>query len=136
MNVTRDVIKDLLTVYLAGEASPDSRVLVDEWLRADPELARQAAEAGRGELPPVTLPEPTAEKRALSRTRRWLRWRMILLGVAIYVTTLPATVVFNSHGFRGLLIEDWPERIVVMTLAAALWIAFIAVSRRVRASGL
>jgi anti-sigma factor RsiW len=136
MNITRDVINDLLTVYLAGEASPDTRAIVDEWLRTDPELARQAAEAGRGELPPVRLPEPTAERRALSRTRRWLRWRMILLGVAIYVTTLPLTVVFNSHGFRGLLIEDWPERIAVMTLAAALWIAFIAVTRGVRASGL
>jgi hypothetical protein len=136
MNVTRDVIEDLLTVCLAGEASRDSHALVDEWLLTDPELARRAAEAGRGELPPVMLPEPTAEKRALSRTRRWLRGRMVLLGVAIYVTTLPLTVVFNSHGFRGLLIEDWSERIAVMTLAAALWVAFIAVSRRLRASGL
>jgi anti-sigma factor RsiW len=136
MNVTRDVVNDLLTVYLAGEASPDTRALVEEWLRTDPDLSRQVSAARGGTLPPVSMPEPTAERRALSKTRRWLRWRMILLGTAIYVTTLPATVTFNGQGFRGLLIEDWPERVVVLLVAAALWAAFIAVSRRARTSGL
>jgi anti-sigma factor RsiW len=136
MNVTRDVVRDLLTVCLAGEASADSRALVDEWLRSDPELARQAEAARRADLPPVPAAEPTAEKRALLKTKRRLRGRMILLGVAVYVTLLPLTVVFNSHGYRGLLIEDWPERIVVMVIAAGLWIAFFATSKRLRASGL
>ena len=30
MKVTRDVVKDLLTVYLAGEASPDTKAFVEE----------------------------------------------------------------------------------------------------------
>jgi hypothetical protein len=136
MNVTRDVVKDLLPVYLAGDASEDTRALVDQWLRADPELTRLVAEAKVEALSPVALPGPTAEKRALSKIRRWLRWRMVLLGTAIYVTTLPLTVVFNRHGFKGLLIEEWWERIVIWVIAAALWAAFIAVSRRVKASGL
>lgn len=136
MNITHNVIKDLLPIYLAGEASEDSRALVEEWLRTDPQLARLAREAGRLDLPPVAQPVPTAEKAALTRTRRWLRGRMILLGVCIYVTTLPLTVVFDKHGFKGPLIEDWPERTVVLVLAAALWAAFIGLSRRLRVSGL
>jgi hypothetical protein len=136
MNVTRDIVKDLLPVYLAGDASEDTRTLVDQWLRTDPDLTRLVAEAKVEALPPVALPAPDSEKQALSRTRRWLRWRMVLMGTAIYVTTLPMTVVFDSRGFKGLLIEDWWERIVILVVAAALWAAFVAMTRKVRASGL
>ena len=38
VNVTREVILDLLPVYLAGEASADTRQLVDEYMRQDAEL--------------------------------------------------------------------------------------------------
>jgi anti-sigma factor RsiW len=136
MNVTHDVVKDLLTVYLAGEASADTRALVEEWLRADPDLARQVEQARRSDLPTVPAPPPTIEKRALSRTRRGLRWRAIVLGVAIYVSTLPLTVVFNSSGFRGLLIQDWWERVALIIVAAVLWGTYIILLRRLRVSGL
>ena len=41
MNVTRDVIVDLLPVYLAGEASGDSKPLIEEHLAGDAELAER-----------------------------------------------------------------------------------------------
>jgi hypothetical protein len=59
-----------------------------------------------------------------------------VLGLAIYVSTLPVTVVFNKSGFRGLLIEDWSERVAVLAVAALLWATYIVLSRRLRASGL
>jgi anti-sigma factor RsiW len=135
MNITRDVVEDLLTVYLAGDASADTRALVEDWLRSDTGLARQVDEARR-ELPPIALPEPSVEKRAVARTRRRLKLRMVVLGAAIYFTSMPLTVVFNSKGFRGLLIEDWPGRVAVLAVAAVLWIVFLVQSRRLRASGL
>ena len=39
MEVTRNVVLDLMPLYLAGEASADSRVLVESFLDTDPELA-------------------------------------------------------------------------------------------------
>src|SRR4029077_7540453 len=39
MNITRDVINDLWPVYAAGEASADTRLLVEEFLRQNPEVA-------------------------------------------------------------------------------------------------
>lgn len=134
MNVTREVVKDLLTVYLSGDASADTRALVEEWLRTDPELARLAREAGTLALPEAA--PPSLEKRALEATRRLLRWRMVLLGTAIYVTTLPLTVTFDSSGYRGLLIDGWPERFVILGIASALWFAFWKFSRRLRVAGL
>ena len=74
------------------------------------------------------MPEPSVEKRALTRTRRVLRLRAILLGVTIYVSTLPFTVVFNRSGFRGLLIEDWAQRIVIVMLAGVLWVIYFVLS--------
>lgn len=90
----RNVIRDLLTVYLAGDVSSDSRALVEDWLQRDPELARQVELARRTDLP--------------------------LFGLAAYVSSLPVSVTFSSRGFEGLLIDNWPERAVVLLLACAL----------------
>ena len=90
----RNVIRDLLTVYLAGDVSSDTRALVEDWLQRDPELARQVELARRTDLP--------------------------LFGLAAYVSSLPVSVTFSSRGFEGLLIDNWPERAVVLLLACAL----------------
>jgi anti-sigma factor RsiW len=135
MKVTRDVIKDLLAVYMAGDASGDSRAMVEEWLRSDPELAAQVAAARRIDFPEVAAPPPTAEKRALDRTRRYLRGRSVVLGAAIYFSTLPLSVKFDSGGFRGLFLEDWLSRSFALVVAAALWAVFWRMSRRLKVSG-
>ncbi len=132
MTLTREIVKDLLAVYLAGDASADTRKAVEDWLAKDPDLAKQVAASRQSALPEVGLPEPSIEKRALLHTRRRLRLRGILLGVAIYVTTLPLTIVFNSQGFKGLLITDWLERVVVFALAAVLWVTYARVARGLR----
>ena len=136
MNVTRDIVKDLLTVYLAGEASADTRALVEEWLSGDRELSRQVEAARDGALPPVASPPPSVETRALARTRRHFRLRAVVLGAAIYFTTLPLSVVFSSSGFQGLLLHDWLGRGLALAVAAVLWWTYIVLSRRMRASGL
>jgi len=132
MNITRDIVKDLLTVYLAGEASADTRALVEEWLRQDPELARQVEAAQRGDLPPVAVPAPSVETRSLDKTRRHFRLRAVVLGAAIYFTTLPLTVTFNSSGFKGLLIDDWLGRGLALAVAGVLWWTYMHLSRRLR----
>jgi ferric-dicitrate binding protein FerR (iron transport regulator) len=135
MDITRNVVKDLLLVYEAGEASSDTRAIVEEWLRRDPELARDATRAAAAAIP-VPPPVPaTAEKQALDRTKRQLRRRFILLGTAVYVTTLLLSVTFNSQGFTGLLIDNWPERIVVWAIAALLWWLYWRASRRLSVAG-
>jgi anti-sigma factor RsiW len=130
MNVTDAVVNDLLALYLAGEAHPDTRVLVEEWLRTHPEMARQVEQARIASLPEITVPPPTAEKRTLDRVRRRWRARSIVLGAAIYFSTLPLTVTFNSSGFHGLLIDNWPQRIVLLIIGAALWVLYFAMPRR------
>jgi anti-sigma factor RsiW len=135
MKVTREVIKDLLAVYLAGDASGDSRAVVEEWLRSDPELAAQVAEARRIDFPVVAAPPPTAEKRALDRTRRYMLGRSIVLGAAIYFSSLPLSFKFDSGGFRGLFLDDWLGRSFALAVAAVLWAVYWRMSRGLKVSG-
>ena len=43
MNVTREVIYDLLPAYFAGDASDDTRALIEAYFATDPEFARMAS---------------------------------------------------------------------------------------------
>ena len=42
MTITRDVILDLLPLYFAGQVSADTKKLVDEFLKTDPDFARMS----------------------------------------------------------------------------------------------
>lgn len=139
LNVTRDVVKDLLTVYLAGEASADTRALIDDYLRTDPVLAREvdAARAEQLGLPAVPAQPPTAEKQALDATRQLLKSRTSTLAMAILFTLLPLSFVFEGSRITFLLIRDAPVvGLAWWGTAAALWIWHAWIRSRLRISGL
>jgi hypothetical protein len=91
MKVTRNVVTDLWPIYESGEASPDTRALVDDFLANDQEFARRLREQ------PPPLPGaavsvvPDGEATALRRTRdlvhghSWLRGlRLMALVLTIF----------------------------------------------------
>jgi hypothetical protein len=51
MEITRNVILDLLPLYLANEVSEDTRALVEQYLENDPELAEIARRSSALEFP-------------------------------------------------------------------------------------
>ena len=141
MNVTRDVILDLLPLVLAGEASPDTRTLVADYLERDPELAREVRERGPDELgraAPLTLP-PEAELEALRRTRgrvAQLRW---LFGSAMAFTALSlgVAVTFSGGHVSGvrLLLFEYPQLMSpLLAIGLVLWVAYFVLRRRLRHS--
>jgi hypothetical protein len=134
-----DVVKDLLPVYLAGDASPATRELVEAALAADAALARLARLANAPDAFPSAEPAlpPTAEKRALDATRRRLRWRSWLMGGALFASLLPLTSKGDSEGVQFFLLRDAPVVAgASLAVAAALWAAYLAVGRRLRVTGL
>lgn len=66
--VPRNVILDLLPAYIAGEASDESRALVEEYAQSDPQVARliRAGALEPGSAPQVQPPEDL-EAKALKR---------------------------------------------------------------------
>jgi len=122
-SVTRDVITDLWPLYTAGEASPDTRALIESFLKDDPEFARTLHELERERLPTPDVPvlAPNEELKTLARLRRRLQVPMPLLMFAM---------MFSCFAF-GTLVSDTsfdvsPRRFIITALiAASFWAAFL-----------
>ena len=81
MKITRNVILDLLPLYLEGDASPDTQALIEQFLDTDPELAELAKQTtvmdvpNNHHLPPGKVNHMEAYKQAqkliLQRTIVW-----------------------------------------------------------------
>ena len=139
MNVTREIVKDLLPLYVSGEASPDSRALVESFLKEDAELARLALAMSTRELEAAreaSVP-PGAGRAALQTTKHLLRRRTWSLVLAWFFTGLPLSFGVDGSGLRFLLLRDAPLLASAsLAVAVALWIVYGATLRRLRVSGL
>jgi hypothetical protein len=137
MNVTREVIIDLLPLYLAGEASPDTHALVEEYLAQDSELAARVRERradGFDETARADIP-PELELKSLRRTRRLLGWQRWLFGFAIGFSAVSLTSQLSLEDGRvknfHLLIRDYPLPFgVCAALAVLCWVAYFLTRRR------
>lgn len=90
MKITRDVILDLLPLYLAEEVSADTEALVREYLESDPELG-QVAERMRGLALENGVPEALEkEKRmeAYEKAQREITRRVVIYGVLFTAAAL------------------------------------------------
>jgi hypothetical protein len=141
MNVPREVIVDLLPVYLSGEASPATRSLVEEYMKQDPELAQrvrvQWAENFAKLAPSAPLPE--LELRSLRRTRHLLALQKWLFGIGIgfIACSLSFGITYEDGRFRGghFLLLDHPLGYgTCMALGLACWIGHFIIRRRLRAT--
>ncbi len=142
--ISPNVIRDLLPVYLAGEASEETRSLVEEFLAADPELRELAAAEGftMPELAPVTDSDEL-EKRALDRTCRLLSRKNWLMGASLVLTVVPLALYFSflSRPVTGQapVIDSTPVKVVMtIVLAGALtgWAHFLQTCRQLQVAGL
>jgi hypothetical protein len=121
MKVTRDVILDLWPVYEAGEASAETRALVEEFLQQDPEFARLVREnGGTKALRPssATLPRD-AEMETLVRAQKLFSYRrsVLLLGLTLFGA--------------GSFVRIWRPWIqAVSFLCFLLWIGLMLFGRR------
>lgn len=89
METTRDVILDLLPLYLADEASPDTRALVESHLEKDPEVADLAKKWHlRLPTPPPPPINPEAETVAFSEAKRQITNRIIAVAAIVAIGTL------------------------------------------------
>ena len=106
MNVTKDVVLDLLPVYLAGESSADTRALVEEYLKEEPELAERVRKQWTqvlGSAPPSALPLDL-ELRALQRTHGLIWMQILLFGLMVgsLGSMMALKFTFSAGGLQEL----------------------------------
>jgi hypothetical protein len=139
IDVEREVILDLLPVYISGEASPATCTLVEEYARQDTEVAHRIQALRADSLVGAPLPElpPELELRTLYRTRRLLVLQRWLFGFAICFTaiSLSSRLSFREGRLREFhfLIQDYPVQFgIFVGLALICWIAYFLIRRRLR----
>ena len=95
--VTKDVILDLLPLYLAGEVSNDTTALVKEYLEADPELAETAKEMAKTDsLGKVPIPfRKDSALETYQEAKKWMTIRTIGL-TALFALVLICLIVATS----------------------------------------
>lgn len=139
MQLSDDVMNDLLTVYLAGDASAETRALVEARAARDPAFAeriRAASEAGVPETAGATPPRDR-HLAALARTREFLRLRSLFTAAGILFTLLPLVFTFGRDGVEFLVLGRHPGLVwAFWSLAAASWAATWVMHRSVRHVGL
>ncbi|MDX2154772.1 MAG: hypothetical protein SFV54_28780 [Bryobacteraceae bacterium] len=135
MNVPRNVVLDLIPVYLAGEASAETKALVEQFAAADAEIAALLS-ADREIGLPAPAPFHEKSKETLMITKRLIQLRATLFGLALFFSLTPFSVVFTGNT-RFWLLRDAPQQAALLfAVAAVAWTAWFLVRRRVNVSGL
>jgi ferric-dicitrate binding protein FerR (iron transport regulator) len=105
LEVTREVVSDLWPLYSSGEASQESRALVDAFLASDKGFAStlQRSEGRKLALPDLRL-SPDAERRLLDDAARRARQQLLFRGAVLAVVAIIAAVALGGVlllTFRG-----------------------------------
>ena len=110
MTITRDVIRDLLPAYAAGEASADTRELVEEFLAHDEELRALAETARFVDIPRLAGPDhfEAMELKSLDQTRRLLGRKAGLLAGSLFFSFLPLSFMETGGRTVFLMARDRP----------------------------
>src|SRR5262249_10211490 len=130
MNITHDIINDLIPLYVANECSADTRKLVEEYLLQNPRQAEQLRQIMQtpvgGPVPPI---KGLIETQAFREPRPRLRILSTLLGFGIFFTAAPFSFVFFK-GQTWFFLRDAPvPASIYLALGLACWAA-LAIQRR------
>ncbi|MGD1106521.1 MAG: hypothetical protein ABR865_05710 [Terracidiphilus sp.] len=139
MNITREVMTDLLPVYFSGEASEDTKQLMENYFRENPDFERIARGAAmpleqlRGTAPVAA--EAEREKRDLQWARKEFLRRRVVFGVALLFTCAPLMPVYENGRVDWTAFLNNPWQLALFWCVAGLfWFLCVArLSRRTTA---
>jgi ferric-dicitrate binding protein FerR (iron transport regulator) len=133
MNVTKNIINDLIPLYVANECSTDTRELVEEYLQRNPQQAEELRRIMNTPIPGAVPPAKGLDEiRAFREARRRLRRRTWLMALAIFFSLAPFSF-WSGDGRMWLMLRDAPgSALVYAGLAAVMWIIYALERRRSR----
>lgn len=131
MQITKEVINDLFPLYMANECSADSRTLVEQYLRQNPndetQLRRIMSASVLDRGPGLA---GTEEMRALCRTRSRLRRRSWLMGLAIFFSLVPFSFLATGGKTYWLFRESPRSAVIYGGIGIALWSVYLVLRSR------
>ncbi len=132
MNISKDVINDLLPLYFSDDCTAGTKQLVEEYLKSNPDFEKQVNRLNQNPMPkdiPQSL-EKADEMNSLLKTRRLLKARGLFMGFAIFFSLVPFSfVASDEHSFFMLL--DAPLSALFFAICSIpLWIGYFIVKRK------
>lgn len=129
MKITRDVIIDLLPLYLADEVSEDTRTLVEQFLANDPALAKLVEQSNIQQWDDVPVPlNKENEMKSFEKTKQLLAQQRVLMGFAIFSTLMIVAVRGGEAGIHWLW-RDLPQvGWLLMFVSVVFWAAYFNVT--------
>ena len=128
-SIPQHVILDLLPLYLEGEISDETRDLIEEYLKGNPQLAKLVEQA-KATLSLQETPAPLRkenEMEALKKVKKLMIQHNIFLVLAVILTLM--------IGISYIFLWDEPRGAVAPFvfggLAAFFWMAFFVVNRKI-----
>jgi predicted anti-sigma-YlaC factor YlaD len=97
MKITKNVILDLLPLYLAVEVSADTRALIEEYLESDPELANVAKKLAPIEKPadiPAALTQENGMRAYKKAQKRRFLYTIVIAAVLSFIVLVTMVVFF------------------------------------------
>jgi anti-sigma factor RsiW len=88
MEITRNVILDLLPLYVADELSADTRALVEKYLETEPELAAIAEQTAAELAEDVPVPLTEEDRMEAYKEAKRLLYRRTLVWAAVIAVAL------------------------------------------------
>jgi hypothetical protein len=141
MNITENVILDLLPLYFEGEASEETRALVESYFADNPDFGDQMKKKYEQGLPTGFTNELKPEDKmiVLKNTQKLLRLRSIILNTAVVCTLFPF-LYFTFYDFEGRVFEgyNWVWSDIgglCFVLGIVTWLGYFALRFRMRTSG-
>jgi hypothetical protein len=134
MNVTKDVINDLIPLYAEKECSADTCELVEEYLRAHPEQAEELQRIMKASLPgAVPSPVNSDEVLALKKARRLVRLRGWVMGFAIFFSLAPFSILHTGNKTYVLFLEAPATALGYGLIGLVCWLGYAFMRSRSQA---
>jgi hypothetical protein len=134
MNITQDVINDLLPLYFSDECSDDTRAIVDEYQKAHPEFAEEmkkiSAIPQRPAIPTTRI--QGNEMESLQRTKRLIRRRSFFMAFAIFCSLVPFSVLYTGGKTYWLFAEAPASAAFYAAFGIAFWTGYFVTKRKTR----
>ncbi len=115
------VIVDLLPLYLANEVGEETRNLIEEYLKNDPQLAKLADQAKRA-TSLQEIPAPLNKGTEMISFKK-VKWLNFFLSSGVFITSATGLVlIFVIKGFPFISLALW-------AVASFLWYVFYRVNQ-------
>jgi hypothetical protein len=135
MEISENVILDLLPLYFAKEASTDSVKIVETYLKENPEFASRL-ESNTLALDSVEIKTTIMEEEmaVLQKTKRLVRIRSMVMGFAIFFTAVPFSFGDVSWDNYDGVLWLWADNpffaFLIGTIGLGLWVWYYYLNKR------